>query len=215
MECPLATIDGQVNLKNHLTTIRIAGLGPPNPNLPNNQFWQAKAVRWEVGVNEARSRLCSNCGHYIFTPKVQECMKQHDNITPDMVGPEWVDTHDSGGWCNLYNITCTAHRTCVDWEPGGPVTTEGETEMEERDDAAMPKTKKAKQAKIAKVMHEFKTGTLKGSDKKAVTNRKQAIAIALSEAGMSMKGKSDAYWDGYIDTMMEGAAMESEEEGKP
>ena len=38
-------------------------------------------------------------------------------------------------------------------------------------------------AKIKKVMGEFKRGTLKkGKSKKKVTNRKQAIAIALSEA---------------------------------
>ena len=73
-------------------------------------------------------------------------------------------------------------------------------------------TKKEKQAKIAKVMREFKAGKLKGSDKKPVTNRKQAIAIALSEAGMSMKGKSDAYVDAYIDTMMCMETEESEEE---
>lgn len=73
-------------------------------------------------------------------------------------------------------------------------------------------TKKEKQAKIAKVMREFKAGTLKGSDKKPVTNRKQAIAIALSEAGMSMKGKSDAYIDAYIDTMMCMEVEEPEEE---
>jgi hypothetical protein len=78
-----------------------------------------------------------------------------------------------------------------------------------REDAAMPKGKRAKQAKIAKVMREFKAGTLKGSDKKAITNRKQAIAIALSEAGMSMQGKSDAYWDSYVVTIM----GEEEEEG--
>ena len=37
--------------------------------------------------------------------------------------------------------------------------------------------------KIKKVMGEFKRGTLKkGKSKKKVTNRKQAIAIALSEA---------------------------------
>lgn len=59
-------------------------------------------------------------------------------------------------------------------------------------------------------MREFKAGTLKGSDKKSVTNRKQAIAIALSEAGMSMQGKSDAYWDGYVNTMI----GEMEEEGR-
>jgi len=73
--------------------------------------------------------------------------------------------------------------------------------------------KKEKQAKVAKVMREFKAGKLKGSDKKPVTNRKQAIAIALSEAGMSMKGKSDAYIDAYIDTMMCMEVEEPEEEG--
>lgn len=72
-------------------------------------------------------------------------------------------------------------------------------------------TTKEKQAKIARVMREFKAGTLKGSDKKKVTNRKQAIAIALSEAGMSMKGKSDAYWDSYIDSMCMGEEDEEEE----
>lgn len=85
--------------------------------------------------------------------------------------------------------------------------------MEDRGDAATPKTKKAKQAKIAKVMREFKAGTLKGSDKKPVTNRKQAIAIALSEAGMSMAGKSDAYIDAYIDAMCCMEVEEPEEEG--
>lgn len=73
--------------------------------------------------------------------------------------------------------------------------------------------KKAQQAKIRKVLREFKAGTLKGSDKKPITNRKQAIAIALSEAGMSMKGKSDAYIDAYVDTMMCMEVEEPEEEG--
>jgi uncharacterized Ntn-hydrolase superfamily protein len=72
---------------------------------------------------------------------------------------------------------------------------------------------KERQRKIARVLREFKAGTLKGSDKKPVTNRKQAIAIALSEAGMSMQGKSDAYIDAYIDTMMCMEVEEPEEEG--
>lgn len=36
--------------------------------------------------------------------------------------------------------------------------------------------------KTEKVMHEYKEGTLKSGGKKKVTNRKQAVAIALSEA---------------------------------
>jgi hypothetical protein len=43
-----------------------------------------------------------------------------------------------------------------------------------------------KKTKEAKVMHEFKTGTLhSGKGGPVVKSRKQAIAIALSEAGKS------------------------------
>ncbi len=40
-------------------------------------------------------------------------------------------------------------------------------------------------AKTEKVMHEFKEGTLKSGGKKKVKSRKQAVAIALSEARKS------------------------------
>lgn len=59
-----------------------------------------------------------------------------------------------------------------------------------------PTTKAGKQAKIAKVMREFKAGKLKaGVDPKGpkkapmAKSRKQAIAIAMRSAGMPKKKK--------------------------
>ncbi len=57
----------------------------------------------------------------------------------------------------------------------------------------MPKTKATtkagKQAKVGLVMHEFKAGKLKSSSGQKVTNPKQGISIALSEAKLSKKKK--------------------------
>jgi hypothetical protein len=47
----------------------------------------------------------------------------------------------------------------------------------------MPKYGPKAQAKVEKVMHEFKEGTLRsGQSDQPVKSRKQAIAIGLSEA---------------------------------
>lgn len=50
-------------------------------------------------------------------------------------------------------------------------------------------------AKVEKVMHEFKEGKLRSGSKKGpkVKSRKQAVAIGMSEAGMSKKMKSKGH----------------------
>ena len=52
--------------------------------------------------------------------------------------------------------------------------------------------KKAKQNRVTDELHKFKEGTLHSGSKKGpkVTDRKQAIAIALSEAGLSDKKRT-------------------------
>jgi len=57
--------------------------------------------------------------------------------------------------------------------------------------AAKPTSKTGKMAKVGKVMKEYGAGKLHSGSKKGavVKSQKQAIAIALSEAGMSKKKK--------------------------
>ena len=45
------------------------------------------------------------------------------------------------------------------------------------------------QKKVAKVMREYKAGKLKSSSGQKVTDKDQAIAIAMSESGQSKKAK--------------------------
>ena len=52
----------------------------------------------------------------------------------------------------------------------------------------LPTTTDRKRKKVSKVMREFKNKKLNiGKSKKKVKNRKQAIAIALNEAGIKQK----------------------------
>ncbi len=52
-----------------------------------------------------------------------------------------------------------------------------------------PRTKVGKQRKVKKVMHEFKHSVLKSGSGAKVTKKSQAIAIALSGAGLSKSAK--------------------------
>jgi len=52
-------------------------------------------------------------------------------------------------------------------------------------------SKKKAAAKVQKVMREYKAGGLhSGKGGPVVKSRKQAVAIAMSEAGMKMKAKN-------------------------
>lgn len=53
----------------------------------------------------------------------------------------------------------------------------------------MKDMKSKMQDKVHKVMREYKAGKLKSSSGDKVTNQKQAVAIAMSEAGIKQKGK--------------------------
>ena len=73
-------------------------------------------------------------------------------------------------------------------------------------------TTKEKQAKVRLVMKEFKAGKLKSSSGEKITSPQQALAIALSEAGMSRKPKKDMSDEYYMGFFKEIAGKEEENE---
>ena len=126
--CPICTTSKSISLTNHLICISEANLGPADPRQSSPVFWAAKAVKWGVLDGEARTRLCMNCEHYIATSQVVECMKTGEGAKLKaselpIEGETWADIPGMpSAACSRYNITCSALRTCDDWEAGGPIT---------------------------------------------------------------------------------------------
>jgi hypothetical protein len=74
---------------------------------------------------------------------------------------------------------------------------------------------KKQQAKIRLVLREFKSGKLKSSSGEKVVDPRRALAIALSEAGMSRKSKKDMGDEYYLAFMKElGGDDDYEEDGR-
>jgi hypothetical protein len=78
--------------------------------------------RWKVKEGEARSRLCMNCEEYNTDPEMVACVNSGSGAKLKAselpVTPAWADIDGMpSAVCDRYNITCSALRTCWDWEP--------------------------------------------------------------------------------------------------
>lgn len=122
--CPLPLQNNNLNIKNHLKTIKEHGLGPADPSKPNVVFWKDKASKWGVTEGDARGRLCANCEHYLNTSKIEECIDNGPakDFKTSMVNPSIADIESKPvAYCMLYEITCSPVRTCDSQELGGPI----------------------------------------------------------------------------------------------
>jgi hypothetical protein len=85
-------------------------------------------------------------------------------------------------------------------------------------ESAMPGESKAQKETVGRVMHEFKHGELSSGSGKKVKNPRQAVAIALSEAGASNQ-QSPAENKGHLRRTKEreqrGETAQAEAEGRP
>ena len=119
-QCPEATQNIAVNLKNRQNAIDVANYGPLNPNEPNDEYWKAKAEMFKGDVESAKKALCGNCAFFNQTKAILDCIAEGIGGSTK---EEW-DTIDAGdlGYCEAFDFKCASKRTCDAWVTGGPIT---------------------------------------------------------------------------------------------
>ena len=120
-DCPPATSDVQVNIKNRQKAIDTVGYGPLNPAEPNVDFWAEKADRWDVDSDEARKQRCGNCAAFVKTAEMLACIEKGLGNEPGNEALEVIKAGDLG-YCEALDFKCSSARTCDAWISGGPVT---------------------------------------------------------------------------------------------
>ena len=123
--CPVATQDISINLKNRNHAFKEYGYGPPNPNETNDAFWLKKAKMYNAPTATIKGMRCGNCAAFIQTPKMMACItqgleKDEEGLSYDQ---QFIKAADLG-YCDLFQFTCAAARTCDAWKSGGPITKE-------------------------------------------------------------------------------------------
>ena len=74
--CPTATQDITINLRNRAKAINSANYGPENPDLPNTAFWKKKADEWEVSIEDAKMSRCGNCAAFNQEESMLDCIEK-------------------------------------------------------------------------------------------------------------------------------------------
>ena len=136
--CPTATQDITINLRNRAKAINSANYGPENPDLPNTAFWKKKADEWEVSIEDAKMSRCGNCAAFNQEESMLDCIEK--GIGGEGDAEEVIEKADLG-YCEIFDFKCAASRTCDAWvtdsdededyEGGENSAMEGE-EMEEK-----------------------------------------------------------------------------------
>ena len=123
--CPEATANIELNLKNRQEAIDTANYGPLNPKEPNEEYWQAKADKFNTSVKDAKSATCGNCGFFVQTKAMLACIAA--GIGEDSLADPY-DAIQAGelGYCEAFDFKCAAARTCDAWISGGPILEEEE-----------------------------------------------------------------------------------------
>ena len=110
--CPTATQDITINLRNRAKAINSANYGPENPDLPNTAFWKKKADEWEVSIEDAKMSRCGNCAAFNQEESMLDCIEK--GIGGEGDAEEVIEKADLG-YCEIFDFKCAASRTCDAW----------------------------------------------------------------------------------------------------
>ena len=121
-DCPIATQDIDLNLKNRQKAIDEYGYGPADPSQENKKFWKKKMMMWQTdSADDLKKMVCGTCAAFDITSKTLSCIAKgigSDNGTEDSY--EVIDAGDLG-YCRFLKFKCAAARTCDAWVTGGPI----------------------------------------------------------------------------------------------
>lgn len=122
--CPAATQSIEVNLKNRNKAFAEYGYGPPDPSAKNTEFWKLKVEMYKAPLSEIKNMKCGNCAAFIQTPRMMECIisgLEKDEGKNELSFDEQFVAAADLGYCDLFQFTCAAARTCDAWKAGGPI----------------------------------------------------------------------------------------------
>jgi starvation-inducible DNA-binding protein len=179
-ECPPATQDIVLNIKNRQKAIDGVGYGPLNPAEPNEEFWQDKADRWDIDPAEAKKSICGNCVFFDRRPKTLDCIETGlaEGGSGEQSAWDSIDQAELG-YCTALDFKCAASRTCNAWAAGGPITEDVQKEESVTATAGSKPAPKKDQIK----------GSSKNKKGSAATGRKVNFSAAV-EKSLKEKVKS-------------------------
>ena len=116
--CPRATHDLELNVKNRQTAIDKHHYGPANPDKPGN-YWKQSAKQWHIDEKTAKSMTCGNCAAFNISDSMYKCI--HDGMGSEAYHAEKTREAADLGYCNLLHFKCAGTRSCELWITGGPI----------------------------------------------------------------------------------------------
>jgi len=119
--CPRATHDIALNLKNRQRAIDEYHYGPANPDAPGD-YWKRAAGRWRVTEKLVKTMRCGNCAAFDASDSMRKCIASGIESGEKNIDAAATINLSDLGYCNFLGFKCAGTRTCSAWITGGPIT---------------------------------------------------------------------------------------------